>query len=82
MGDRQRLRITLRSRTTRQEFAPVQVVADPEDLDQLQRELHELARDQDGRQHHGFPWAHEYELLVEHLDRPWLTDFRLPGSDA
>lgn len=79
MSDSQRLELTLRRRG--QNVVTVELHADPEDHDELQRQLVELAREHDGRRGHGFPWQHEYELHVKSLDRAWLPEFDMPGKD-
>ena len=81
MGDKHRLHLRLRYRGNGQFFEPVEVYADPEDHDELQRQLVELARDQDGRRNHGWAWQHEYELFVLEPDRPWVPLRRIPGKD-
>lgn len=79
MADSQRLRLTLRRNG--HQFPPVEVSADPKDLDALQVQLVEMAREQDGRRDHGFAWQHEYFLLIESPDRPWVEPFEIQGKD-
>jgi hypothetical protein len=77
----QRLELTLRHRGSNEQFTPVQIAANPEDIVTLQEQLREIAKDQDGRKYHGWPWQHEYVLRVVCLDSPWIDPFEIAGED-
>ena len=83
MAKPQRLKLTLRNRENGKvwKFQPLTIVADPEDIEPLQRRVVEMARDLDSRGSGEAWWADQYAAQVQGLDQTW-RDFEVFGGGA